>query len=189
MSVTTAIPQEWNMKRLTRPAAAALIDNIRRKHPIRKGFDIRLARLDDVPELLAVGRACFSYNPPTRRELRYAIAGGHMMIVILSEKKSGRIAGFDIYEFNRRTRAMYFSLTCLLPEFRGKGLSHTLLAVCHAVAAGAGCRSIRTHVAENNRAMIYLLESYGHVRGERHKNYYSDKKAALTYRLLLGEPS
>lgn len=173
------------MKRVTRARAAQFIATIRRQHPVRKGFDIRLATLADVPALLAVGQTCFAYNPPTRRELRYAITGGHMMVVILFETKTQAMAGFDIYEFNSRTQAMYFSLTCLLPAYRGKGLSHNLMAVCHAVARLAGCRSIRTHVAAGNRAMIYLLESYGHARGERHKDYYSDGKAALTYRLVL----
>lgn len=173
------------MKRVTRARAADLIATIRRQHPVRKGFDIRLATLADIPALMHVGAICFAYNPPTRRELRYAIADGHMMVVILFETKTGTVAGFDIYEFNRQTKAMYFSLTCLLPAYRGKGLAHCLMAVCHAVARGAGCRSIRTHVAAGNRAMIYLLESYGHIRGERHEDYYSDGKAALTYRLVL----
>lgn len=173
------------MKRVTRVRAAQLIASVRHRHPVRKGFDIRLATLADVPALLAVGQTCFAYNSPTRRELRYAIADGHMMVVILFDAKTRAIAGFDIYEFNRRTQAMYFSLTCLLPAYRGKGLSHSLMAVCHAVARAAGCRSIRTHVAAGNRAMIYLLESYGHIRGERHEDYYSDGKAALTYRLVL----
>lgn len=174
------------MKRVTPAVATALLNAIRAKGGgIATGFDVRLAKAADIPALLAVGRTCFSYNPPTRRELSYAIGKGHMMVAILFEKKSGAIAGFDIYEFNRRTRAMYFSLTCLLPDYRGRGLSRSLLNVCHAVAKGAGCRSIRTHVAENNKAMIYLLESAGHTRGERHKNYYSDKKTALTFRLAL----
>lgn len=172
------------MKRVTPQVAAALIATARKKG-IAKGFDVRLARASDIPALLDIGRTCFSYNPPTRRELAYAIGRGHMMIPVLVENKTGAIAGFDIYEFNRRTQAMYFSLTCLLPRYRGRGLSRSLLNVCHAVARGAGCASIRTHVAEDNKAMIYLLETAGHRRGERHKNYYSDKKAALTFRLAL----
>lgn len=174
------------MKRVTPSLATSLLAGIRAKGGIARGFDVRLAKKSDIPALLEIGRACFSYNPPTRRELAYAIGKGHMMIALLVENKSGTITGFDIYEFNRRTQAMYFSLTCLLPAYRGRGLSHSLLNVCHAVARGAGCRSIRTHVAENNKAMIYLLESAGHTRGERHKAYYSDKKAAVTYRLALG---
>ncbi len=173
------------MKRITRRAALSMIDTIRAQGFIPKGFDIRLAGTSDIPVLLEIGQTCFTYNPPTRRELHYALTRGHMMIVALIEKKGGSIAGFDIYEFNARTRAMYFSLTCLLPAWRGKGLSRALLDTCHAVARGAGCRSIRTHVADGNKAMFYLLESYGHQRGERHKNYYSDGKAALTYRLIL----
>lgn len=173
------------MKRITRRAALSLVDSIRAQGVLRRGFDIRLAGTNDIPELLRIGQTCFSYNPPTRRELRYAITRGHMMIVMLIEKKGGAIIGFDIYEFNLRTQAMYFSLTCLLPAWRGKGLSRILLDTCHAVAQGAGVKSIRTHVAEGNKAMIYLLESCGHIRGERHKNYYSDGKAALTFRITM----
>ncbi len=176
------------MKRVTPRAASSILATIQKNGLVKKGFDVRLATVADVQDLLTIGRTCFAYNPPTRRELRYALTKGHMLIPVLIDTKTSDIAGYDIYEFNARTGAMYFSLTCLLPEYRGKGLSHSLLNICHAIARGTGCSSIRTHVAENNKAMIHLLETYGHARGERHKNYYSDGKAALTYRLPLDIP-
>lgn len=173
------------MKRVTPRFAASLISAIRKKGVIKKGFDIRTATLRDLPDLLTLGQECFSYNPPTRRELHHALTRGHMMIVILFDTKNGAMAGFDLYEFNLRNLSLYLNITCIAPNYRGKGLSRVLMRVCRAVADGAGCRSIRSHVAAGNDAMIHLLESDGHQRGERHANYYSNGKAALTYRLPL----
>jgi ribosomal protein S18 acetylase RimI-like enzyme len=174
-----------DMKRVTPPLARAILREAMADGNIPAGFDLRLATLADITALLTAGRECFSYNPPTRRELRHAIAVGHAMVVMLMDKKSGRLAGFDIYEFNARNQCLYLNLSCLLPEWRGRGLSRVLLDLCHRTARRAGCRSIRSHVAAGNAAMIHLLEKYGHQKGESHKNYYSDKKTAYTYRLFL----
>jgi ribosomal protein S18 acetylase RimI-like enzyme len=173
------------MKRVTPGVATSILRDIGKTGMVKKGFGVRLAKPADIPALLDTGRACFAYNPPTRRELRYALTRAHAMVVILFHEKTGAFVGFDIYEFNARNDAMYLNLTCLKPEWRGKGLSHSLLKVCHEVARKAGCRSIRSHVAKGNEAMIHLLESYGHIRGEIHPHYYSDNKTAMTYRHFL----
>ncbi len=151
-----------------------------------RGYTLEPAHRRDLAALLDVGARCFSYNPPTRRELRYAITRAHAAVIVLRETKTGTIGGFAIYEFNLGQYSLYENLVCLVPSWRGKGLSRPFDAIRDALARTLGCRYLRAHVSMDNRRKIRMMRKQGYTALETIPDYYSNGKAAILFRKALG---
>jgi ribosomal protein S18 acetylase RimI-like enzyme len=170
------------MKRLNRENAEKLVARANAGGLLPLGYRLSVARVEDIPALLVLGRAAFSYNPPTRREFKYAIEKAHAAIFMLRRAGAENLAAYLHLEGHSGRESLYTSGIAVAEDMRGQGLGQILYGLQDHIAMDLGARSLYSHVREGNTANIHLLEKngYKHVRTEN--NYYDDGKTATLYK-------
>lgn len=173
------------MERLTSAAAAAFAERIQASGTIPAGFTIAVADEAHLDALLALARACFDYNTPTRRELRYFLVRAHALFLCYFDDRSGALAAYTLVELHRGNRSMYANSTCVDPAFRGRGLGRSAFALRRALADELGVRTIRTHIAVDNAVNLHLARASGYVVTDTLADYYDNGKSCHALRLTL----
>jgi ribosomal protein S18 acetylase RimI-like enzyme len=166
---------------LCRKSAAAFVKSGR----LPAGFSLRPCGLSDLDALLELGREGFSYNVPTRRELRYAVTRLHGGLFGLFDSgdaakgTKGRPAGYVLLEAHAGRKNLYINTVLTGKDYRGRGLGQALYDFMDHFSAALQARAIWCHVAKDNRVNIHLLEKNGYRMVREEKAYYSDGKPAI----------
>ena len=176
-------------QRLTAAEAAAFARAIEGEGLVPPGFDLLPAGPADLDALVALARACFAYNTPTRRELRYFLTRAHALFLRYVERASGALAAYTLVELHRGNQSLYANTTCVDPAFRGRGIGRSAFALRRRLAERLGYRIIRTHIAVDNAASLHLAAAAGYEITETIADYYSDGKSCHALRLTLPPPS
>ena len=136
-------------------------------------FDIRAARLDDIPILLELIRALAEYEglshivECTETQLREALFGAQPCVEALLAWAPGDEAavGFALYFHNYSTflgrRGLYLEDVYVRPQCRGRGCGKALLARLAHIACERGCGRFEWSVLDWNVSAQRFYESLG----------------------------
>lgn len=149
------------------------------------GLRLAVLGLEQLDALLALARAGFDYNTPTRRELRYFLTQAHALFLGFFERESGALLGYTLIELNRKTLSMYANTTCVAEHARGKGIGKSAFALRTVLAQRLGYRSVRTHIAVDNGPSLHLALKFGYQVIETLPEYYDNGRSCHVLRLDL----
>jgi ribosomal protein S18 acetylase RimI-like enzyme len=97
-------------------------------------------------------------------------------VVRIKAVSGGRMVGFIAGDPKLEESIGWIATVGVLPEFRGQGIGHALIAKCE---NRMPMRRIRLSVRVNNTAAIELYEKIGYQRISEWEKYYSDGGNAL----------
>ncbi|HVP68919.1 MAG TPA: ribosomal protein S18-alanine N-acetyltransferase [Anaeromyxobacteraceae bacterium] len=140
----------------------------------------RRMRAADVPRIMEIERAAFSYpwsEDLVRRELTHEFSTVLLAAEPRREASGERILGFVI------SWLVYDELHVLnvavAPEARRQGVARALLGEAEASARSQGARIATLEVRRSNRAAIALYRSLGYRDAGARPRYYADGEDAL----------
>lgn len=148
------------------------------------GVVVRAARVEDVPEIVALERAAETAAHWREQEYRKLFEGGGVERVALVVEEQGRLAGFIVtadvggeWELEN---------VVIGEEWREQGLGSRLMKEFVAVAGQRGGKAVFLEVRESNAAARRLYSRCGFEEAGRRKRYYSGpEEDAVVYRLEL----
>jgi ribosomal protein S18 acetylase RimI-like enzyme len=151
----------------------------------------RKAKVGDIPQLLEVENACFSYDQLSRRNFHWMIKKAHSIFMVLEYKT--KLIGYGLVLINRGTSLARLYSICLLDEYQGFGFASKLVKELETKAADdEDCAYLRLEVKDNNKSAIKLYEKLGYAKFTEKEDYYDDGRTALCYekriRTLKKEP-
>jgi ribosomal protein S18 acetylase RimI-like enzyme len=168
------------MRRLTPSLCAQAAKDFNRRGLCPAPFSMRPATLENLDEILHIGQTCFSYNAPTRTEIRHMLTKAHGAIVGLCD--GDVIAGYMLVEAHAGRGTIYFNTTALLPAYRGRGLGNLLYEFADFLAKTIQAKALWCHVAVNNDLTIHLLKKNGYGVSRTETEYYDDGRSAYVMR-------
>lgn len=141
---------------------------------------IRKARVSDIPQLLILENACFSYDQLGRRNFHWMIKKAHSIFLVVEYKSE--LIGYGLVLINRGTSLARLYSICTLKVYQGHGLATKLIRELEGQAAlSEDCAYLRLEVKENNRGAIKLYEKLGYQKFTEKEDYYDDGQAALCF--------
>jgi ribosomal protein S18 acetylase RimI-like enzyme len=164
------------MDRLTPQKAAEFA----RKVGFPPPFMLRLAAEGDIAAIIAIGRAAFHYNPPTRKEIRYYIEKAHGACFAITD--SAGVCGYILLEGHMGRKSLYLNTIAIAERARGHGLGAAIYRALDQIAVDLGARGLYSHVRQDNAANIHLLEKCGFAFVRAEGDYYDDGAEGLLYR-------
>jgi len=124
---------------------------------------------DDVPELTALERLCFSRS---WTEEQFLLGMGRGVLHVFGFKDRARlIAYLSFYHVGPDMEILNLAVH---PDYRRKGLGENLLRRVLAACVELGIRQVRLEVRLNNTAALNLYSKVGFSRVGVRKNYYPD---------------
>lgn len=167
------------MKRATQAFCEQSAQTFNERAFLPKGFSVRFCVIDDLEEILEIGRDSFSYNAPTKREIHYALTETHGGVFGLYDACALRLAGYMLLEAHAKHKNLYINTTVLRNEYRGRGLGQALYLFKDYFLNALGARNIWCHVAVDNAINIHLMTKNGFKILRTEEAYYDDGKAAV----------
>lgn len=150
-------------------------------------FRLRRAVPADLPALVELERATFSYDRMSERQFRRHLHSGSAAVLVAEGE--GGLLGSTVLFFRRGTpRARLYSLATAAAA-RGRGIGAALLAAAEAFARGRGLQTLSLEVRRDNAAAVRLYESRGYRRTAALENYYDDGADAWRYAKSLTNPT
>lgn len=141
---------------------------------------IRKAKVADIPQLLAVENACFSYDQLSRRNFHWMIKKAHSIFLVIEYKSA--LIGYGLVLINRGTSLARLYSICTLSEYQGHGLASKLISELEVKASeDEDCAYLRLEVKDNNKSAIKLYEKLGYAKFTEKEDYYDDGRTALCY--------
>lgn len=148
---------------------------------------IRAARLEDIPDLLALEEKAFATDRISRRSFHHILTRGHA-ISLLAERE-GLVAGYALVFLRRGTSLARLYSLAVDPAFRGLGIGETLLNAAEVAAAAADALFMRLEVRADNEHAIKLYRHLGYRSFGRYVDYYEDHAEALRFEKRLDRPA
>ncbi|MEM3395958.1 MAG: GNAT family N-acetyltransferase [Thermoplasmata archaeon] len=132
---------------------------------------IRMAKKEDIGEILAVERECFEeflrYSPAEMRYLLFEANSEGWVAHI-----NGRIVGYYILLFRRNARVARLYSIAVAESWRGKGIGKALLQHAEERALKRGCNIMHLEVKTTNKTAISLYKRNGYSQIEFLQDYY-----------------
>lgn len=132
---------------------------------------IRMAKMDDISEILVVERESFEeflrYSPAEMRYLLFEANSEGWVAQI-----NGKIVGYYILLFRKNARVARLYSIAVAQAWRGKGIGKVLLRHAEKRAIERGCNTIHLEVKTTNRSAIALYTKNGYSQIEFLSDYY-----------------
>lgn len=154
-----------------------------KKAPALVAGDLDFQRLEeaDIPELLALERACFSY-PWGEKQFRLAFEQN--LFKVFGMKQGRRLMAY--VAFYHAADEMEILNVAVRDECRRLGVAKRLLGLVLQIARKMGINTVFLEVREHNEAALRLYAGFGFEHVGVRKNYYPDtKEDALVHKLEL----
>ena len=154
-------------------------------------FEIRDARVNDVPAIATMIRALAEYEKlshacvSTEHDLQRALFGPDRAAEVLIATTGGAPAGFALFFHTFSTflarRGLWLEDLFVYPQHRGRGIGRALLLRLAAIATARGCGRFEWAVLDWNTPAIRFYEKLGAVRDdeERHFKFTDEAFKAL----------
>jgi ribosomal-protein-alanine N-acetyltransferase len=165
------------MQRITADKAAKIAETFS-----PDGFALDVANAADTDSIVALGRKCFSYNPPTPREIRYSLTKAHGVTFVVKNPSAGTIIAYASYEGHLKRKCLYLNTVAVDAAQQGRGLGKLLYAVGDRLAQAVKANAIYCHVRPDNAVNINMLEKAGFQRLRVEEQYYDDGSIAYVYK-------
>ncbi|QRN85766.1 GNAT family N-acetyltransferase [Clostridia bacterium] len=137
--------------------------------------NIRLATLQDLPELLKLEKDSFTKDKAAaRRSLRLSISSRHQEVYIL---ESDSMIGSIVIQFYKYTARLYS--IAVADEYRGQGYGKRLLKYCENVARSRGISTVSLEVDANDLSLTGWYERQGYTVRKKLDDYYGKNKHAF----------
>lgn len=174
----------YSMKRITPALCRAAAATFTHRKLLPAGFTARPCTIEDLDAVLTLGRAGFSYNPPTRAEITHALTKAHAAIFGLYD--GNILAGYVFVEGHMGRKNLYINTTLIAEAYRGRGLGSALYELAEMLARDMDASNLWCHTAENNTANIEVMKKRAYKKERREEEYYQDGRAAFVFRKRLG---
>ena len=155
------------------------VQSVKIKSFNKKDVITRLARVNDIPELLRIENLSFSYDQLGRRNFHWMIKHAHSILLVMEYKSS--LIGYGLVLMNSGTGLARLYSICTLKEFQGHGLAGELITQLEEKAADKNCGYLRLEVKADNKGAIALYEKLGYRRFTVKEHYYDDGRDAFCY--------
>ena len=152
----------------------------KRHSPVR----LRAARPADLPELVALEAACFSYDRISAEAFRHLLSRAHAINLVAEQ--GAHLLGYGTLLLRRGSRRARLYSLAVAQQARGQGLGRRLLAGLERGAKDRGCNELRMEAKTDNRAALALYQAQGWSVFGRYENYYQDGSPALRLCKTLG---
>lgn len=136
------------------------------------GSAIRLAKKEDIDELLEIENRCFTSDKLSRRSFKHFIKTGPHELWVLTQNEE--IVGYSLVLYRTGTSLARLYSIVLVPESRGKGYAAMFLKHSEQQAADRHCVYMRLEVDKQNHAAIKLYQSFGYKTIGELQAYYED---------------
>jgi len=132
---------------------------------------IRRAHLGDINAISQIELLCFPGPAAyTRKQLAYLALKANSSCFV--DECDGRIRGFIILVYRRKSSYAGIETVDVDPEFQGKGVGVRLLAAAEADMRIRGVKKVKLEVSERNDSAVNLYKKMGFFEQERLVNYY-----------------
>lgn len=149
-------------------------------------FEIRRARVDDLPSILRIERNSFDRDAWDREIfLDYLHRSANSIFLIAAN--DGKVIGYALARHSA-TRAEIHSIA-IAPAQRGGGVAVALLKRVLSLLLRRGFEKVSLDVRLENKAAISLYRKLGFERVRRVNGYYEDGAPAWRMRRLAGSRS
>lgn len=143
---------------------------------------IRLPKLEDLDQLLAIERLSFRAHRFTREDFEYHLRNPSSIFEVA--EGSGRVVGYVagiVYHGAKPLVGKLYSMA-VLPKWRKHGIGALLLRYFEREAAKRDCRSVTLEVRKTNRAAQVLYRRFGYEVEEILADYYAPGSNGLRMR-------
>jgi ribosomal protein S18 acetylase RimI-like enzyme len=140
---------------------------------------IRKARHTDLDHLIDIENRSFKGDRLSRPRFRHLLTKGNATTLV--DEDQGRIRGYALVLYNKRTALARLYSIVVDSRFRGAGLGRQLLDAAEEDAVGRGCAIMRLEVRRDNRTAINLYRGYGYRQFGSVPDYYEDHMEALRF--------
>lgn len=144
-----------------------------------KHIELIPASLDDLDDLDAIEKRCFSLDRMSRRSFKRMIQKGNCDFILA--RQDDVTIGYILVLYHRGTHLARIYSFAVLPEARGQGVGEILLQHAEKLAAARNCIYMRLEVHPNNRNAIRLYERNAYHPFGVFRNYYEDHADAVRY--------
>jgi ribosomal-protein-alanine N-acetyltransferase len=156
--------------------------------PLAEGviqFSLRPASEGDIPEVVAMERACYS-DPWPANSFSTLPTNDRVCFVVARNSATAALVGFAI-AWHVETEGELANLA-VAPEHRRKGIGQALLDAVTTDALGRGTSELYLEVRESNSAARQLYGAAGFEEVGRRKRYYRrpEEDALILRRTLTG---
>ena len=140
---------------------------------------IRVARAQDLAELIALEARCFVGDRLSARQYRAHLRSPRAWLALVAQGKD--VLGSALVFFRSDTRRARLYSIAVDPAARGLGLGVRLLRAAEQAARARGATHLRLEVRIDNAAAIALYRAQGYQEFGRRAGYYEDGAAALRF--------
>ncbi|MBL8300434.1 MAG: GNAT family N-acetyltransferase [Rhodanobacteraceae bacterium] len=142
-------------------------------------FRLRRAVPADLPALLALENASFSYDRMSARQFRRHLDSPSALLLVADDTPA--LLGSALLFFREHSSLARLYSLATATAARGRGIGRALLAAAEAGARARGCNRLRLEVRQDNAAAVQLYETQGYRRIAALDSYYDDGAAAWRY--------
>jgi ribosomal protein S18 acetylase RimI-like enzyme len=156
----------------------------RAQPPVRRpDWAIRLARVEELDQLLALENRCFEHDRLSRRSFRHFLTSDTASCLVA--ERSGELLGYALVLFHGRTALARLYSMAVAPEHQGQGLGRFLLEATETAALDGGAAVMRLEVHPQNFAAIALYRRAGYLEFGVYRGFYEDDSDALRMQHVL----
>ncbi len=135
----------------------------------RADVDLRRARVEDLPSILAIERVSFT-DPWARSSFAPLLEQPRVYFAVALDRTTGVILGYTVASFVLDEAEL--ANLAVDPEVRGRGVGTALLEGALDAAESRGTRAMFLEVRASNRSAIALYESHAFAEVARRPAYY-----------------
>ncbi len=148
-------------------------------------FEVRRAKLDDIPKLIEIENHCFPTDRITAQQMRYLISKAKAVIYLAYQEKSKEIGGYGIcFTPSKRTTARLYSLA-VHPQFQGQGIASLILNKLLSKLKSLDYHFCNLEVRQSDEKTQTLYRRFGFTPIEQIAEYYADGEGATRMRTPL----
>lgn len=138
---------------------------------------IRPAKAADIPHLLALENASFSYDLIDAPTFRYYLTKAHAKTLLALQGQEP--VGYASMFFNSRQKLARLYSIAISAAHRGQGIAARLYQPLEVEARRKGCRKVRLEARRDAAHLHKLYANWGFTRTALVKNYYDDGMDAV----------
>jgi ribosomal-protein-alanine N-acetyltransferase len=135
----------------------------------RAELDLRRARIEDLPSILAIERVCFT-DPWSRSSFATLLEQPRVYFAVALDRVTTALLGYTVAWFVLDEAEL--ANLAVDPEVRGRGIGTALLQGALGAAEARGARTMYLEVRASNQSAIALYGSHGFVEIARRPSYY-----------------
>jgi ribosomal protein S18 acetylase RimI-like enzyme len=148
----------------------------------------RIARIDDLDQLVSLENACFMLDKLSRRSFRHLLTKAQAVTLI--EEEHCIIRGCVVLLFHAQRKSLSRVYSCAsLPAYRRLSICENLLKYAEQIVLAKQCHIIRAEIRQDNIPSLRLFEKSGYVRFDTIPDYYQDKMTAIRFEKRLSFPT